>query len=45
MYRLMLGDAPTWRTRLRVGLENGSTNQTPVRLRAVSYLYLGPSYR
>lgn len=39
MYRLMLTDAPVFGARLDVGFEGGPTNQTQVRLRAVSYFY------
>lgn len=43
MYRLMLTDAPVFGASLEVGLEGGPVNQTPVRLRAVSYFYSRPT--
>jgi len=43
MYRLMLTDAPVFGADLEVGLEGGPVNQTPVRLRAVSYFYTRPT--
>ena len=39
MYRLMLTDAPVFGASLDVGLEGGPVNETPIRLRAVSYYY------
>lgn len=39
MYRLMLTDAPTWSTSVRVVLESGPVNQTPIALSAVAYYY------
>jgi hypothetical protein len=39
MYRFMPTDGPVFGTRLRVGLESGPENLTPIRLRAVSYSY------
>jgi hypothetical protein len=43
MYRLMLGDAPTWSTGVAVDLECGPVNQTPIRARTVAYYYSAPS--
>jgi hypothetical protein len=39
MYRLMLGDAPTWSTGVEVDLECGPVNQTPIRAQTVAYYY------
>ena len=39
MYRLMLGDAPTWSSEVEVDLECGPINQTPMRVRTVAYYY------
>jgi hypothetical protein len=39
MYRLMITDAPVFGARLIVGLEAGPLNQTPVRMRAVSFFF------
>ena len=43
MYRLMLTDAPTWSTAVRVVLEGGPTNQTPIAVRTVAYYYSVPT--
>ena len=43
MYRLMLTDAPTWSTSVRVVLESGPVNQTPIALRTVAYYYSAPT--
>lgn len=42
MYRLMLTDAPTWSEQVRVILESGPINRTPMRARTVAYYYLKP---
>jgi len=42
MYRLMLTDAPTFSSELRVTFEGGPTGQTPIRARVVSWYYLRP---
>ncbi len=43
MYRLMLTDAPVWSTAVRVVLESGPTNQTPIAVRTVAYFYSAPA--
>ena len=43
MYRLLLSDAPTWSTGVRIVFEGGPTNQTVIRAKTVSYFYSAPS--
>jgi hypothetical protein len=43
MYRLMLTDSPVFGAKLEIGLEGGPVNLTPVRFRAVTYLYRRPT--
>ncbi len=43
MYRLMLTDAPTWTTGVRVVLEGGPTNTSSIVARTVAYYYSMPT--
>ena len=45
MLRLMLSDAVPFANRLRVGLEGGPTGNLPMRVRAVTYVYVDPRPR
>ena len=42
MYRIMLTDAPSWSEQVRVVLESGPVNRTPMRAKTVAYYYLQP---
>lgn len=42
MYRLMLTDAPNWSQEVRVVLESGPVNRTPMRAKTVAYYYQAP---
>ncbi len=43
MYRIMLTDAPSWSEQVRVLLESGPVNRTPMRAKTVAYYYLQQS--
>ncbi len=40
VYRLMLTDAPTWFEKVRVVLESGPVNRTPMSAKTVAYFFL-----